>query len=330
MEKIMKFRVPFLQNKDTQSSLVVLLAALHPDQTVIETLSNQSDITLREAYSIRGAMQALPGVHLVILDELMTFPDAPMEVLHRTLEMNHIPVVSQNDFLSASEDWLGQARLTNSRQIAYLPARQINLMNWSGGVGKTTLAMAICKRFVKRTGLPAALLELGMGGSVLQAKISQDLPEFFSLMTHKNDPGKWNGVNIYPMDGRAFEVLWADDPDGVRSFLGKIRQNHTLLVVDCFPGHPLFSETSTPGSELFNLIVSSPRNDSLLQARRLMNEIPNPSYLVLNMAKSMSDRTEPGVSIALPYNETWAQSMAPQLADPLLEIVYEGWKGINS
>ena len=58
-------------------------------------------------------------------------------------------------------------------------------MNWSGGVGKTTLAMAVCKRFVQNTGLPAALFELSMGGSALHARISPDLPEFFAIATHK-------------------------------------------------------------------------------------------------------------------------------------------------
>jgi len=46
----------------------------------------------------------------------------------------------------------------------------------------------------------------------------------------------------------------------------------------------------------------------------------------LNMAKSVSDRAESGVSIVLPYNETWAQSLDPRLADPILEQAYTGWK----
>ena len=115
--------------------------------------------------------------------------DTSAEILARTLEMSGIPHTSRRTFWPNPEEWLGRARLTSARQITYLPARQVNLVNWSGGVGKTTLAMAICKRFVERTGLPAALLELSMGGSALHARICQDLPEFFAIATHKEEAG---------------------------------------------------------------------------------------------------------------------------------------------
>ena len=50
-------------------------------------------------------------------------------------------------------------------------------------------------------------------------------------------------------------------------------------------------------------------------ARRLMKEIPEPSHLVLNMARSLADRAEGGMAVVLPYNETWAQSADARLAD---------------
>jgi len=322
----MKFKLSDLLKTNTEPSLVVLLGAEKPNQNVLDVLSNNSDLIVREAFTTRGVLQDLPGVHLVILDELISLADTSTEVLHRALEMSGIPMVSQEGFLADSNEWLGRARLTNAKRISFLPARQINLVNWSGGVGKTTLAMAICKRFVQRTGLPAALLELSMGGSALHARITPDLPEFFSIATHKEEPALWYGVSLYPMDGRTIDVLWGEDPEGVRKVLAEIRRKHTLFVVDCFPGHPLFPELSKPMSGLVNLVVTSPRDDSILQARRLMNEVSEPSHLVLNMTKSLADRTETGVSVVLPYNETWAQSSDPHLADPILELVYKGWK----
>ena len=322
----MKFKLLDLFKKNTESSLVVLLGAEKPDPNVLDVLSKNSELTVREAFTTRGVLQGLPGVHLVILDELITLADTSNEVLQRVLEMSSIPVVTQEDFLSDPNEWLGRARLTNAKQISFLQSRQVNLVNWSGGVGKTTLAMATCKRFVQRTGLPAALLELSMGGSALHARIKPDLPEFFSIATHKEEPALWHGVSLFPMDGRTIDVLWGEDPQGVRKLLAEIRRKHTLFVVDCFPGHPLFPELSKPSSGLFNLVVTSPRDDSVLQARRLMTEVSEPSYMVLNMAKSLADRTETGVSVALPYNETWAQSSDPRLADPILELVYKGWK----
>jgi cellulose biosynthesis protein BcsQ len=247
------------------------------------------------------------------------------EVLDRALELSGIPVTCSQGFLSEPEEWLGRARLTSARQILFLPPRQVNLVNWSGGVGKTTLGMAISKRFVQRTGLPAALLELSMGGSALHARVSENLPEFFAIATHKADPAEWQGVNLYPMDGRTIDVLWSEDPQGVQRVLAEIRRKHTLFVVDCNPGHPLFPELSRSAPGLVNLVVTSPRDDAVLQAHRLMKEVPAPAHLVLNMARSLADRAESGVSVTLPFKEGWAQSADARLADPLLGLIYSGW-----
>jgi hypothetical protein len=178
---------------------------------------------------------------------------------------------------------------------------------------------------VERTGLPAALLELSMGGSALHARISENLPEFFAIATEKAEPTRWQGVSLYPMDGRTIDVLWSEDPDEVRRVLKEIRRKHTLFVVDCFPGHPLFPELSQPSTGMVHLVVTSPRDDAVLQAHRLMKEVPKPAHLVLNMARNLADRAESGVSVTLPYREGWAQSVDAHLADPLLELVYAGW-----
>jgi cellulose biosynthesis protein BcsQ len=322
----MKFSLGKNFNLKRNSDLVILLAACRPAQAVLETLSQHGNLVVREAFTTRGVLQNLTGVQLIIQGDLISMPDASNEVLQSALELSGIPVVSQVSFLADPVEWLGRARLAGSKQISFLPARQINLLNWSGGVGKTTLAMAVCKRFVQNTGLPAALLELSMGGSALQARISPNLPEFFAIATHKEKPASWNGVSLYPMDGRSIDVLWSEDPQGVRNLLDEIQRKHTLFVVDCFPGHPLFAELSQPKAELVNLVVTSPRDDAIFQARRLIQEISEPRHLVLNMVKSVADRAESGLSIVLPYNETWAQSLDPRLADPILELVYKGWK----
>lgn len=319
---------PKTRGKDNR--LTVLFASAKPNQEVLAYLSARSDLILREALTTRGVLQALPGVHLVILDEVLVLPDTSQEVMMRSLELSRIPTTTSEGFLVEAEEWLGRARLASTRQVTYLPSRQVNLVNWSGGVGKTTLAMAICKRFVDHTGLPAALLELSMGGSALHARVSTDLPEFFSIATHKAEPATWQGVSLYPMDGRTIDVLWSEDPGGVRTVLADIRKKHTLFVVDCFPGHPLFAELSQPVAETINLVVTSPRDDAILQAHRLMAEIPGTHHLVLNMVKSLADRAESGVAVTLPDNESWALSLDPRLADPLLSLVYSGWKRSNA
>ena len=307
------------------ANLVILLASAQPNPQVLGLLGGRADLFLREAFTTRGVLQQLPGVSLVVMDTVVELPDTPQQLLASSLEMSGIPAVSTEGFLAEPEEWLGRARLTSARQITYLPARQINLVNWSGGVGKTTLAMAVCKRFVERTGLPAALLELSMGGSALHARVSGDLPEFFAIATGKAEPAQWQGVNLYPMDGRTIDVLWSEDPDGVRRMLSEIKKKHTLFVVDCFPGHPLFAELSRPSAGVVNLVVTSPRDDAVLQAKRLLGEIQGTTHLVLNMSKSMADRAGMGAAATLPYHENWALGADYRLADPLLGLVYTGW-----
>jgi hypothetical protein len=164
-----------------------------------------------------------------------------------------------------------------------------------------------------------------MGGSALHARISPDLPEFYSIVTGKEEPGNWHGVSLYPMDGRSIEVLWGEDPNKVRDFLGQIRRKNTLLVVDCFPGHALFPIVTNADSTFANIVVTSPRDDAMMQAKRLLKEVSQPAYLVMNMTRSLADQAGSGAQIALPYNERWAQALDARLADPLLALVYNGW-----
>jgi hypothetical protein len=78
------------------------------------------------------------------------------------------------------------------------------------------------------------------------------------------------------------------------------------------------------------MVIATPRDDAIFQARRLLSEIAEPRHLIMNMTKSVADRAEEGMSVILPYNETWAQSLDPRLADPLLELVYSGWRRRNA
>ena len=308
-----------------QKDLVVLLATKQPEQKLLDVLENYPTLTLREAFTTQGILQNLEGVNLVILGEVMPKTGLSADVLTRTLETSGIPVASIPDFMDRPDEWMAQARLTSARQVAILPSRQVNLVNWSGGVGKTTLSMAICKRFVERTSLPAALLELGMGGCALHARVSADVPEFFTIATQNVPPARWHGVSLYPMDGRTADVMWSEEPERVVSVIEETRKQHTLFVVDANPIHPLFGPLSAPQAGRINLIVSSPRDDALLQAKRLADEMGESAQLVLNMTRTLADRAGAQAAVTLSFNETWANMLDPRLADPILELVYPGW-----
>lgn len=312
-------------NRKMQGDLTVLLATCQPAQNLLEILANCPSLTLREALTTQGVLQNLAGVNLVILGEVIPMPGMSTDVLTRTLETSGVPVVSVEGFLEQPEEWLGRARLASAKQVTILPSRQVNLVNWSGGVGKTTLAMAMCIRFVQRTSLPAALLELSMGGCALHARVSEQVPEFFAIATQNVPPARWHGVSLYPMDGRTAEVMWSEEPARVLSVLTDLQKQHTLFVVDAIPGHPVFPTLAGQQSGRLNLVVTSPRDDALLQARRLIGELPGDKHLVLNMARSLADRAGAQAEVVLPFRENWAAGLDHRLADPLLDLVYSGW-----
>lgn len=324
----MKIKIPIpSKNERRENQLIVLLASTDPKPAVLQLLSQSQDIILKEAFTTQGIIQDLPRTNLVIWGNLIEVNGISHDLVQRTLEMSRLPVVSIEEFLAAPEEWIGRARLSSATKLSFLPPKQLNIVNWSGGVGKTTLATTVCKRFVDQTGLPAALLELSMGGSALQARISPELPEFFTIATGKAEPATWNGVNLYPMDGRSMEVLWGDDPVKVQEFVSNIRKKHTLFVVDCFPGHPLFSYLNGASSAAISIVTTTPRNDAVMQAKRLLKEVAQPAYLVMNMTRSLADQAGAGADLSLPYNERWAEGLDARLADPLLALVYPGWNG---
>lgn len=324
----MKIKIPALhKNERRENQLVVLLAAADPNPAILQLLSQEQNIRLKEAFTTQGLIQELPETNLVIHGSLIEVSAISHDLVQRTLEMSRLPVVSIQEFLAAPEEWIGRARLSSATKLSFLPPKQLNIVNWSGGVGKTTLAMTVCKRFVDQTGLPAALLELSMGGSALQARISPELPEFFTIATGKAEPATWNGVNLYPMDGRSMEVLWGDDPVNVQEFVSNIRKKHTLFVVDCFPGHPLFPFLNGASSAAISIVTTTPRNDAVMQAKRLLKEVAQPAYVVMNMTRSLADQAGAGADLSLPYNERWAEGLDARLADPLLALVYPGWNG---
>jgi hypothetical protein len=93
-----------------------------------------------------------------------------------------------------------------------------------------------------------------------------------------------------------------------------------------FPGTSAFSRNIETQAGLVIMVVTLSRDDSILQARRLISEVSVPSPLILSMSRSLADLTETGISAVLPYNETLAQSSASRLTDPFLVLAYLDWK----
>jgi hypothetical protein len=305
--------------------LTILLAAQNPDPAVMEMLSEVDHLQIKEAFTTRGVIQNLQNVHLVITGDLLSTADVHEEMMEWTLEQSGLPVVSQVDFLSDPQEWLDQARLSNAREIAFLPSRQINMMSWAGGVGKTTLAMAVCKRFAQKTGLPTMLVEICLGPSALETIIHEPLSTFFTVISGMGLPGQWEGVTVLPMDDDGFEVVWEDDAIELLDYLSDLRKKYTLVVVDAHSAHQLIQYLGLSHDDMMNIVVANPREDALQLGRNLFDGLPGNKHLIMNMSKKIADRMESGISLVLPHKENWAAAYDARLADPILELVYPNW-----
>ncbi|NLI08702.1 MAG: hypothetical protein GX457_16680, partial [Thermotogaceae bacterium] len=99
MKNSMKFSFGNSFNLKRNSALDILLGAHQPDQKVLEALSQTDNLSVREAFSTRGVLQNLSGVHLVILGDLLPISDVSEEILHSALDKSGIPVVTQDNFV---------------------------------------------------------------------------------------------------------------------------------------------------------------------------------------------------------------------------------------
>jgi hypothetical protein len=296
----------------------------------------------QEAVTTRGVLDALstqPVLIVLDLPDLVETPDFPRAALAASLESvqsDGIPVVSGSAFLQEQEQIVSAALLQTGTKTAirFLTARTILIANYCGGVGKTTLAMAMTKRFKAASGLGAALLEIGLGGSAFNARLGGERPSLYEVVTLDVTPDQWQGVDLYPLDGRAASVL-AGESERTMVVLDEIIQSHTLTVIDAFPSYGMWPHLLNRATDI--LVVTDPRPDALAQTDSLLQDLqvslealdPQPNiHLVLNKVRTVGEKIALNgqVDISLPFNERTAQRYDPQLSDPLLERLYPGWQ----
>ena len=296
----------------------------------------------QEAITTHGVLDALanhPVLMVIDLSDLVETPDFPVPALASSLESiqaDGIPVVSGTTFLQEQEQIVSAALLQTGTKTAirFLTARTILIANYCGGVGKTTLAMAITKRFKTASGLGTALLEVGLGGSAFNARLGGERTSLYEVVTQGAVPEQWQGVDLYPLDGREASVLTGES-ERTMAVLDEVIQSHTLTVIDAFPGYGLWPHLLNRATDI--LVVTDPRPDALAQTESLLQDLqvslealdPQPQiHLVLNKVRTLGEKISLSgqVNISLPFDERKAQRYDPNLADPLLERFYPGWK----
>jgi MinD-like ATPase involved in chromosome partitioning or flagellar assembly len=322
----------FRRKPDQSDKLIVLLASREPDPKLVEVLAARPEIILRETFTTRGVIRGLPDADLVVLGGVIPLWDVDISLMQHTLECTRIPVTTPYQMLAQPEEWISTARLANRKKLQYLPARFVLVTGWAGGVGKSTIALAIAKRFRERN-MPTAFLEANEGGSYLVSRLGPQLHSLYDVITGEGQASEWEGVKLHPIDHRSSQVL--SDDERMPDFLTGLKKGYTLVVVDASPNHPFWPRLLDLATTV--LVVSAPREDSLYQAETLLKELQpiraaRPDlqvHLIMNMVRTLGDRVGMSgmVAVSLAYNERMAAQLDPRMADPILNLLYPGWSG---
>jgi MinD-like ATPase involved in chromosome partitioning or flagellar assembly len=272
----------------------------------------------------------LPDADLVVLGDVIPVWDVTAELMQNTLECTHIPVTSPDQMLAQPEEWISSARLANRKKLQYLPSRFVLVSGWAGGVGKSTLALAVAKRFRERN-LPTAFLEANAGGSYLISRLGPQLHSLYDVITGEDTASEWEGIKLHPIDHRASQVL-AEDPR-LPEFLAGLKKGYTLVVVDASPGHPFWPHLVDLATTI--LVITAPREESLYQAESLLKELEpvranRPElkvHLVMNMVRTLGQKIGMSgmIGASIPDNDRMAAQLDPRIADPILNLLYPGW-----
>jgi len=292
----------------------------------------------REAISTMGVMSALNARPVLIVadpDDLVESPEMSRDALRTSLDslgQDGVVVVNSKAFIEDRERWIGEALLSrgDGAALRFMPRRAVMLTNYCGGVGKSTLSLALARRFRETTGLPAAVVEVGVGGSSMSRL--GEFPTLFDVVTQDVDPGEWHGVHLYPSDDWETKTLATDER--TETTLSQIYRQHTLVTFDTFPTNALWRHALELVTDV--IVVTSPRPDAIEQTgammRRLQDELEildeRPEiHLVLNRVQSMGQRLPLAgeLSAWVKYDEGAALSLSGDLSDPLLELIYPGW-----
>ena len=321
--------------KKTPKLPVIVIASRNPK--VFESF-NPSEAIVVEAVTTRGLIRALessPALMVVDIEDVVATFDVTVEALQFALNtalQNGVPILDSKNLGETGFDasTLSQAR-TNSGVRFVLP-KVVIVTNYAGGIGKTTLSLAMARTFGRVTGLGAAVIEAGVGASSLGPKLSMTATSLYEIATQKEKAKSWEGADLYPLSMREAQVL-AGDPRLSES-LKNIIQSHTLTIIDASPLSPLWSQVLQIADEI--LVITTPRGDTIAQADTTFRELSElmaaqnskkKPVLVMNMVQSLSERISLGNDLGawVPFNQQSAKNFGDELAVPVLNMLYSGF-----
>ena len=146
--------------------------------------------------------------------------------------------------------------------------------SYSGGTGKTTLAMDTAWEFVTKTRnvieLPTAVLEFTYGASALQNLVGAGELTLADLVLQPEvSPYDFHGISIYPMDYAAIRSMGNEQ---VSRYLCNQIASNALTVIDASWPHGFLNTTLGEEVDLWVVLVT-PRVDAVENGNKLREEL---------------------------------------------------------
>ncbi len=296
---------------------------------VFEALRSIPDVESEPALYTDQVAKIIPLAQLVIIDfeDLVEYPyETGMirSLLAEAQESRGLPQASSEEFLADPEEWIRRASRTRGGRA--LPDKlAVGFTAYSGGVGKTSLALDMALHFARRTERPVLLLEFVYGTSALVALTGLEMPFLYDL-TSKVDlqPAVFKGVTLVPMDYDNCRLL---SPEEFAKYFKKQIAKHVLTVVDTTWPHGLIRSVQEQVDQW--LVVTTPRLDAIENANKLAKELGARAAIVLNQKRGTGDSLalsgmERGLD--LPYVDRvdqWEGKLGRQL---LLYVYGSAWR----
>jgi hypothetical protein len=253
---------------------------------VFDTLQGIANLDYTSALFTGQIYESLPGAQLVVVDfdDLVEHPYS-VGMLRGILSDSDVPFVSSEEFLAEPDRWVQEAR-TRGGEATDLPTkRTVAFVSYSGGVGKSVLALDTAAHFARRAKLPVCVLEFTYGESAISALIGQNCPALFELATQPDaEATVWNGVTLVPMD-------YDNARDLSIQLLGKylkdVMREHVLCVIDAHWPHALIGAVRDEIDRWY--VVATPRPDAVDNAQKLAAELGPKASIIMNQKGGVVD-----------------------------------------
>jgi hypothetical protein len=321
-----------------ESQIRVLVATKSAE--VRRLLEQRGDVHFEIAVHTSAIKKLLPDAHLVIVDyeDLVEYELSEAEIREEIFAARVYECTS-SDFCNAPDTFLGGAAINRPGRMLGLPSRYcIAFVSYSGGTGRTTLALDSAFQYAESVGKPiraskpaagqpanssaVLLVELTYGVSSLVSLTGLTMSSISQLAT---DPDaqmqQYRGVSLLPMDYAYARLL---PNDLLRRYLGQQMDRHQLTLIDCIWPHGL-AEAVRDRVDLW-IIVATERPDALVNAQRLYSELTafrpeQQVWLLLNRATHRKGNSMLEWQIQLPLIAK-ADEFRGELGSAILSAVY--------